>query len=106
MRMRMRRLIRGAGDVVTKAIGIDRATLRKDLGAGRTIAEIATANHVEPQAVIDALVAAAKAKLDAAVTAGKITADRAAKIEARLPDRIAKLVNDWHPKRAQNSAVS
>jgi hypothetical protein len=105
-RLRIAKLLRGAGDVVTKAIGIDRATLRRDLGAGQTIAEIATANHVAPQAVIDALVAAAKTKLDAAVSAGKIPAALATRIEARLPTRVAKLVNNWHPKHLRKAAAS
>ena len=86
-RLRLRKMLRGAGDVVTKAIGIDRATLRQGLANGQTIAEIATANHVAPQTVIDALIAAAKTKLEAAVTNGKITSARAAKIEGRLPAR-------------------
>ena len=101
-RLRLRKMLRGAGDVVTKAIGIDRATLRQGLANGQTIAEIATANHVAPQTVIDALIAAAKTKLEAAVTNGKITSARAAKIEGRLPARVTKLVNNWHPKRLRN----
>jgi len=105
-RLRLRKMLRGAGDIVTKAIGIDRATLRAGLASGKTIAEIATDNHVDPQTVIDALVSAAKAQLDAAVTAGKITSARAAKIEARVPARVAKLVNNWHPKRLRNATAS
>ena len=105
-RLRLRKMLRGAGDVVTKAIGIDRATLRQGLANGQTIAEIATANHVAPQTVIDALIAAAKTKLEAAVTNGKITSARAAKIEGRLPARVTKLVNNWHPKRLRNVTAS
>lgn len=105
-RLRLRALIRGAGGVVTKTIGIDRKTLREGLRSGMTIAEIATAHNVSPQTVIDALVAAADKKLDAAVAAGKIRAARAARIEARLPARITGLVNTWHPKRAGTHATA
>ena len=49
--------------------------------------------------MIDALVAAATTKIDAAVTAGKITPSARGRIEQRLPARITKLVNNWHPKR-------
>jgi hypothetical protein len=105
-RLRLRKMLRGAGAVVTKAIGIDRATLRTDLASGKTIAQIATDNHVDPQTVIDALVAAAKTKLESAVTAGKLTSERAAKIEARLPARVTKLVNNWHPRRLRNTTAS
>lgn len=104
-RVRLRALIRnGAIAIVTKTIGIDRKTLRQDLLAGQTIAQIATANNVDPQTVINALVAAATTKLNAAVQAGKIKAVRATKIEQKLPVRVAKLVNTWLPKRARTTA--
>jgi hypothetical protein len=45
------------GEVVAEAIGIDVADLREQLAEGATIAEIAEANGVDPQEVIDALVA-------------------------------------------------
>jgi hypothetical protein len=44
-------------DVIADAIGIDAETLREELAGGATIAEIAEANGVDPQVVIDALVA-------------------------------------------------
>jgi hypothetical protein len=44
-------------DVIAETIGIDAETLREELVGGATIAEIAEANGVDPQAVIDALVA-------------------------------------------------
>jgi hypothetical protein len=100
-RVHLRRLLRGAAGVVTKAIGIDRPTLRQELRNGKTIADIAGDHNVDPQTVADALVAAAMKRLDAAVTAGRITSERASKIEQRLPDRITKLVNTWHPKRCR-----
>jgi hypothetical protein len=103
---RIRRLLRGAGGVVTKTIGIDRKTLREELRSGKTIAQIATDHNVSPQTVIDALVAAADKKIDAAVQAGKLGSDRAARIEQRLPARITELVNNWHPKRLRTHAAA
>ena len=99
-RLRIRKLLRGAGGIVTKTIGIDRKTLRTDLRSGMTVAQIATANNVDPQTVINALVAALDKKIDAAVQAGWIGSARAAVIERRLPARITKLVDNWHPKHA------
>jgi hypothetical protein len=46
-----------SGEVVAEAIGIDAETLREELRGGATIAEIAEANGIDPQTVIDALVA-------------------------------------------------
>jgi hypothetical protein len=112
LRFRARRLARRAlirreaADVITKTLGIDQATLRSGLAAGQTIGQIATAHGSTPQAVIDALVAATTTKLNAAVTAHEITPERAAKIEAKLPARVARLVNDWHPKRLRNATTS
>ena len=100
-RLRVRALVR---KVVLETIGIDRATLRRELRRGQTIADIATAHHVDPQTVVDALVAAATTKLDAAASAGRITADRAHAVEARLPARFTKLVDTWHPRRFRNAA--
>jgi len=101
IRIRLRRLIRrGAVAVITETIGIDRRTLRQDLLAGHTIAQVATNHHVDPQTVIDALVAAATNKLNAAVQAGHLAAARAAKIEQKLPARVTNVVNAWVPRRA------
>jgi hypothetical protein len=105
VRLRLRKLLKGAAGVVTTAIGIDRPALRQGLRDGLTIAQIATAHGVAPQTVIDALVAAADKKLEAAVTAGKISSERAGRIEQRLPARITKLVNDWHPKHLAPAAT-
>jgi hypothetical protein len=91
-------VVRKALDVAADTIGIDRSDLVKELQAGKTIAEVATAHNVDPQHVIDALVQAATQRIEAAKTAGKITAERATKLEERAPARIAKFVNEWHPR--------
>ena len=105
-RRHLRRLLRGAAGVVTKTIGIDRKELRAELRRGKTIAQIATDHNVSPQTVIDALVAAANQKIDAAVAADRLSTERATRIKARLPDRITKLVNNWHPRRLRNRAAA
>jgi hypothetical protein len=46
-----------SGEVIAEAIGIDVDQLREQLREGSTVAEIAEANGVDPQTVIDALVA-------------------------------------------------
>ncbi len=98
-RLRLRALLRGAAGVVTSTIGIDRPTLRNDLRAGQTIAEIATAHGVDPQTVVNALVTAATTKLDQWATEGLISTTRARAIETRLPARLTRLVDNWHPHR-------
>jgi polyhydroxyalkanoate synthesis regulator phasin len=80
-------------DAVTEALGIDAETLRTQLADGSSLADIATANGVDPQTVIDALVAEAQARIDAAVADGKIDADVAAERTADLEARITARVN-------------
>jgi hypothetical protein len=46
-----------SAEVIAEAIGIDVETLRGELRNGATVAEVAEANGVDPQAVVDALVA-------------------------------------------------
>jgi hypothetical protein len=84
----------GAGlDAAAEAIGITSEELRTALRDGSTIAEVAEANDVEVQTVIDALVADAEAALDEAVANGRLTDERAAEIKASLPERIEAMVN-------------
>jgi len=97
-------VIRKALAVAAGAIGIAPKDLVKELRAGKTIAEVATAQNVGPQHVIDSLVKAATEKIEAAKSAGKISAERAAKLEERLPARVAKLVNDWHLRAGVKAA--
>jgi len=70
---------RGGLKVAAAAIGISEADLVTALRAGQSIAEVAKSKNVDPQKVIDALVAAGKAKLDAAA--------------ANLPGRVTEMVN-------------
>jgi uncharacterized protein (DUF433 family) len=95
-----RRLRRAGVKLAAKTIGILPADLVKELRAGKTIAAVATAHGVQPQAVIDALKAAATAKIEAAKAAGKITTERAVRLQHRFDVAIPKFVNDWHPRSA------
>jgi hypothetical protein len=95
-----RQVVRNAIQLAAKTIGVEPADLLKELRAGKTIADVATAHHVDPQTVIDALVQAAKDKIEAAKTAGKLTSEQASKLEEHAPERIARFVNEWHPQRA------
>jgi hypothetical protein len=59
----------GAGlDAAAKAIGITTDALRSQLKRGKTIAEVAKAEGVSVQKVIDAMVAAVKAQIDENLT--------------------------------------
>ena len=90
---RLRQLVKEEGQVAASTIGISPAELRDAVKGGQSVAEVAQANGVDPQMVVDAVVADLDAKLDTAVTDGKLTQERADRISERLPARIEKLVN-------------
>jgi hypothetical protein len=75
------------------AIGIPVEDLRAALRDGRTLAEVAEANSVDPQVVVDAMVARGTARLDAAVAAGRIDQATADARAARLPEVAADVVS-------------
>jgi transposase-like protein len=98
---------RSALAIAAKTIGIDQKTLVSEIKSGKTVADVANEHSVNPQAVIDALVNAGKARIQKAVTNGKIQQDRATKLEANLTQRVTKLVNDTpHRKAAAGGTTS
>lgn len=92
---------RGAPDLAAaaKAIGIDDAALRDAVKSGKTIAQVAQDHGVDPQKVIDAIVADLKTHLDADVAAGRITQAQADQRLADAPTHISDLVNGKLPPR-------
>jgi hypothetical protein len=81
------------GHVVAEAIGIDIATLRAELRGGATAAEVAEVNDVDPQAVIDAIVADAAERLATAVDNGRLTQEEADERLAELTERVTNWVH-------------
>jgi uncharacterized protein YidB (DUF937 family) len=92
---------------VADAIGISTDDLRAALRDGQTLAEVAEANGVDAQRVVDVLVENGTARLEAAVAAGRIDQATADERKASLPERAADLVNGElerdarrHPRRS------
>ncbi len=82
-----------------KAIGISPEDLAAALGDGKSIADVATANDVDPASVVKALVDAGTARVDAAVKAGRLKAEQAAGIKERLPEMAERIVEHKEPSR-------
>jgi hypothetical protein len=76
------------------AIGIGVRELRDALADGQTLAEIAEANGVSPDTVIDALVEAATERLEAAVADGRLDEDDADEWRAELEEDVRELVEE------------
>jgi hypothetical protein len=81
------------GTVVADTIGIERSELRDALRSGQSIAEVAQAHGVDPQAVVDAVLQAINARVDQAVANGRIDADRGATIKAKAAEKVPTFVN-------------
>jgi hypothetical protein len=78
---------------VVDVVGVPAVELRREVARGATLARIAEANGVDPQAVVDAAVAASSARIDAAVAAGRLSEAQAAQRHETLPARVAALVS-------------
>jgi hypothetical protein len=88
-------------EAAAEAIGIEVDALREALQSDQTIAQVAEANGVEPQAVVDALVADVSARIDQKVADGDLTQGEADEKKAELPERITALVNGERPERPE-----
>lgn len=80
-------------DTAAAAIGVTADELRQAIAGGQSIADFATSKNVEPQKVIDALVAETKTRLDQAVTDSKLTQAEADTQLVEATARITSLVN-------------
>lgn len=84
-------------DPAAKALGMSVDDLRTALKDGKTLAQVAKDKGVDPQKVIDALVAEAKTHLDEAVKDGHLTQDQADKALDAAKTGITSWVNDGMP---------
>ncbi len=80
-------------DAAASFLGLTQAELRGQLRDGKTLAEIAKAEGKTVGALVDALVAAAKADLAQAVESGRLTDAQRDRIVEELEDRITEGVN-------------
>ena len=97
------RFLAESSDALTELLGIDEATLLQELRDGSSLAEIATANGVEVQTVIDTLVATATEQIDQSVADGEIDEARAEELKATLVERMTDRVNGVRPERPAHS---
>lgn len=88
-----RGFIGGGLEDVAETLGMSVEDLGAALRDGSSIADIAAANSVDVQDVVDVLVAQAQERLDAAVADGHLTGDEAAERAAEIETRITEMVN-------------
>ena len=97
------RILRNGLRIAADTIGIEPEALREAVASGQSIAEVAEANGVASQAVVDALVAAGNTALDEAVANGRIEEDRAAEIRKNLPEHAQHFVEHIRPDRGDDT---
>lgn len=91
---------RGAGvvsEAVTDLLGLDVDELRTQLREGSTLAEIATAQGIDPQTVIDELVGEVQERLDTAVENGRLD-------QAEADEKLAD-AETWITEAVNNGAL-
>ncbi|MFA9565557.1 MAG: hypothetical protein ACERLM_12745 [Acidimicrobiales bacterium] len=81
-------------DAAAEAIGVEVDDLRSALDDGQSIADVATANDVDPDTVVDAMVASADEHLAEKVEAGRLTQEEADERLAEKTERINDRVFD------------
>ncbi len=86
-----------ASEALTDLLGVDAQELRQQLGDGATLAEIATTQGVETQAVIDELVGELEERTTNAVENGRLDQAAADQKLAEAEARITDMVNNGRP---------
>ena len=93
-----RQIVKGMVETAADAIHIAPADLVAALESGKSVADVAKENNVDPATVVQAIVDAGNAKIDQAVKDGKITQDGADKMKSHLSDAATKFVNHTKPQ--------
>ena len=86
---------------ITEALGVSADELQAAKESGQSIADIATAQGVDIQNVIDSIVANIQARIDEKVATGDIDADRAAEKSENLEERVTSRVNGERGERGE-----
>jgi hypothetical protein len=85
------------GQAIADYLGLTTTEVHTQLAAGKTLADIATAQGKSVSGLEDAIVADAKTHLDAAVAAGKLTAAQESTMLSDLTAHVADFVNHSGP---------
>ena len=78
---------------IAEILGLDGSEITEALRNGESLADLAAANGVDTQDLVDAIVAAAEARVNGALDEGNIDADKAAEILAGAAERAEAVVN-------------
>jgi hypothetical protein len=83
-----------------RAMNLSVDQLRQQL-PGKSMADVARANNVDPNTVANALKTEANRRIDEAVSAGRLTSDQANQMKQNLSSRIDQMMTRQVPANAQ-----
>jgi hypothetical protein len=86
--------------ISAKAIGVTPKVLVSSLRSGQSIAQVAQAQNVDVQTVMNALVQAGDTRVGRAVDSHRLTQAQGNTIEAALPQAVTKVVNHVYGQHA------
>ena len=92
-------------DTLPVLLGLTQAEIMELRHDGLTLAQIAERQKVDPQKLIDALVAHWSARIDVRLAAGALTTDQAAALKTNLAVQAKAMVNQATPGGMQGAAV-
>lgn len=91
----------GGSEIVQELLGLTQEEIREGFQAGQTLADLAEANGVSTDALVDAIVAEAEANVAEKLEAGDITQERADNILDGLEDKVEDKVTAERPARGE-----
>jgi hypothetical protein len=95
----------GAGTVIPSIVGLTQAQVQELRQSGKSLAQIAEQQKVDPQKLVDALEARWTERIDARVAAGALTASEATALKAQVELRARDMVNKTTLGGMQGAAV-
>ena len=81
------------GDVIATILGLTNTQIQDLRQSGLSLAQIATKQGVDPQKLVDALVAQWSTRIDSRVSTGALTAAEAVTLKSRLAVRAKDMIN-------------
>lgn len=84
-------------DRMAELVGVEADALKEALKSGRSLADVAVENGVDPQVLIDAVAESIEDKADEMLEEGRIDAEKAAEMRAGAESTAAKIVNRTLP---------
>ena len=94
-----------ARDTVPAVLGLTQAQVQALRHDGLSLAQIADKQNVDPQRLVDALVARWTSRIDARVANGALTGDEATKLKAEVQTQAKSMVNKVTLDGMQGAAV-